>query len=78
MNLNMRSTWLCSRNDVLANLGVLLAAGTGWVTASRWPDLVVGSGIALLFLSSALSVIGEGWEALGRRTRFPTTSQGES
>lgn len=66
-NLNMRSTWLCARNDVFANVAVLLAAGVSWFSTSRWPDLVVGSGIALLFLSSALSVIGEGWEALGRR-----------
>jgi cation diffusion facilitator family transporter len=64
-DLNMRSTWLCSRNDVVANLAVILAAGATWFTASRWPDLVVGSGIALLFVSSALGVIGEGRIALG-------------
>ena len=64
-DLNMRSTWLCTRNDVFANVAVLVAAGAGGLTASRWPDLVVGGGIALLFLSSALGVLAEAWEALG-------------
>lgn len=69
-DLNMRSTWLCTRNDVLANVAVLLAAGASWLTASRWPDLIVGSGIALLFLSSALGVLGEGRIAFGAPASF--------
>lgn len=56
-NLNMRSTWLCSRNDVAANLGVLLAAGSGYLWSSQWPDVLVGSIVAALFLQSALSVL---------------------
>jgi len=63
-NLNMSSTWLCSRNDLIANLGVLLAAGTGALFASRWPDIVVGAAIALLFLRSALAVIYHAARAL--------------
>jgi len=55
-NLNMSSTWLCSRNDLLANVGVLIAAGTAYLLASRWPDIVVGCIIAALFLRSAFSV----------------------
>ena len=49
-NLNMSSTWLCSRNDLIANGGVLLAAGTTYLVASRWPDIIVGCVIAVLFL----------------------------
>ena len=56
-NLNMSSTWLCSRNDLIANLGVLLAAAGGYALASRWPDIIVGSIIAALFLGSALGVL---------------------
>jgi cation diffusion facilitator family transporter len=56
-NVNMRSTWLCSRNDLIANTGVLLAAGTSYALASRWPDILVGTLIAALFMSSALQVI---------------------
>jgi cation diffusion facilitator family transporter len=57
--LNMRSTWLCSRNDVAANLGVLAAAGAVTVFRSKWPDLIIGATIALLFLRSATSILHE-------------------
>jgi len=56
-DINMRSAWLCSRNDVIANVGVLLAAGAVAVTGSGWPDIVVGLAIAAMFGSSALRVI---------------------
>jgi len=56
-NVNMSSTWLCSRNDLFANVGVLLAAGAGYLLTSRWPDIVAGTLIAALFVSSALRVI---------------------
>jgi cation diffusion facilitator family transporter len=56
-NLNMSSTWLCSRNDLIANAGVLLAAAGSYLLVSRWPDIIVGSIIAGLFLSSALGVL---------------------
>ena len=56
-DINMRSAWLCSRNDVIANAGVLLAAlGVGW-SGSAWPDILVGLAIAALFASSAAGVI---------------------
>jgi Co/Zn/Cd efflux system component len=56
-DLNMRSTWLCSRNDIIANLAVLVAAAGVASLNSAWPDILVGSAIAILFLSSALSVL---------------------
>lgn len=56
-NLNMSSTWLCSRNDLVANVGVLLAAAGSYLFASRWPDIIVGTIIAALFLGSALGVL---------------------
>lgn len=58
-NLNMGSTWLCSRNDLFANLGVLTAAGLSYVYLSQWPDLIIGGAIALLFLKSSWHVIRE-------------------
>jgi cation diffusion facilitator family transporter len=67
-NLNMRSTWLCSRNDLVANVGVLLAAGGSYVLASRWPDLVIGAIIAGLFLATSLSVLRESIRTLRRPT----------
>ena len=58
-DINMRSVWLCSRNDVLANAAVLLAAWAVWALGSPWPDLAVGALISALFLRSALGVAGE-------------------
>lgn len=56
-DINMRSVWLCSRNDVVANAGVLAAAGAVGLTGSAWPDLIVGLAIASLFGWSALDVV---------------------
>jgi cation diffusion facilitator family transporter len=56
-DLNMRSAWLCSRNDVIANAGVLIAAGLVWLSASAWPDIIAGVIIAALFGSSAVGII---------------------
>ena len=55
-DINMRSAWLCSRNDVLANLGVLAAAGGVAWTGSHWPDLAVGVIIAALILQSSFGI----------------------
>jgi Co/Zn/Cd efflux system component len=63
-DINMRSVWLCSRNDVVANLGVLLAAGGVVLTSSSWPDIVMGLIIATMFGSSAIDVIRAAWRDL--------------
>jgi cation diffusion facilitator family transporter len=56
-DINMRSVWLCSRNDVMANVGVLLAAAGVAVTDAAWPDILIGLLIAGLFATSAVDVI---------------------
>ena len=56
-DINMQSVWLCSRNDIVANVSVLFAAAGVWLTHSGWPDILVGLGIAALFLRSALFVL---------------------
>lgn len=53
---NMRSVWLCSRNDAIANVAVMFAAFGVFGTGDRWPDLVVAIGIAALALSAGISV----------------------
>lgn len=68
LDMNMSSAVECSRNDVIANSGVLLAAGAVAVTGSFWPDIIVASLIAVLFLRSATRVIAEAWPALRRIT----------
>ncbi len=54
---NMQSIWLCSRNDAIGNIAVLMAAAGVFASASRWPDLLVAVLIAGLSLSAAYRVI---------------------
>jgi Co/Zn/Cd efflux system component len=65
-DLNFRSTWLCSRNDLIANVAVLASAGLVAASASPWPDALVGMALAALWLRTALRVLGEAW--IGGRT----------
>lgn len=58
-DINMSSVWLCSRNDIIANVSVLFAAAGVWFTHSGWPDILVGLALAVLFLRSALFVLRE-------------------
>lgn len=58
-DINMRSTWLCSRNDILANVSVLVAAAGVTIFQSSWPDILIGASIAGLFLKSAFTVLHE-------------------
>lgn len=57
---NVRSVWLCSRNDAIGNVAVIAAGGLVAVTGSRMPDLVVAAVLAALFLSSALQIFRQG------------------
>jgi len=54
---NMRSVWLCTRNDVIANVAVLIAAAGVFGTGTVWPDVAVAGMLALLGLSSGRIVI---------------------
>jgi Co/Zn/Cd efflux system component len=54
---NVRSVWLCSRNDAIGNVAVMAAAVAVWATATRWPDLVVAAAMAGLFLSSSAKIL---------------------
>ncbi len=56
---NMRSVWLCTRNDVLGNLAVLLAASGVLALGSRWPDLLVAVVISSLALGGAAQILGQ-------------------
>jgi cation diffusion facilitator family transporter len=55
-DINLRATWLCSRNDVLASAGVLIAAALVIVTDSFWPDAIIGMIIALVVVKTASGV----------------------
>jgi Co/Zn/Cd efflux system component len=64
--------WLCSRNDAIGNVAVMLAALGVVGTGTAWPDLIVAVGMGLLGLSAARSVIGQATNEL-RQSAHVTT-----
>lgn len=58
-DVNMASTFECSRNDVIANVGVLVAAAGVTAFNSIWPDVIIGLLIAVIFLRSSIRVLGQ-------------------
>jgi len=60
----MRSAWICSRNDVIGNAGVLVAAVLVWLTSSPVPDIVIGLLVASVFGRSAVQVIRDASRAV--------------
>lgn len=58
-DINMRSVWLCSRNDVIGNASVIAAALAVWLTGLAWLDLVVGAALAALFLGTGVGIVRE-------------------
>ena len=60
----MQSVWICSRNDVLGNLAVLLAAAGVFGTATGWPDVIVAAIMAGLALQGAVIVTRQAWQEL--------------
>ena len=65
---NMRSAWVCTRNDVLGNLAVLLAALGVFGTGTGWPDIAVAAIMAGLALHGAWLVIGHSWSEMRAST----------
>ncbi|PIZ76731.1 hypothetical protein COY05_00140 [Candidatus Peregrinibacteria bacterium CG_4_10_14_0_2_um_filter_38_24] len=61
-DLNIRSAWICSRNDVVANIGVIIAGLLVAKFNSMWPDIIVGLIIAFIVIKSSLQIIKESLE----------------
>ncbi len=58
---NVRSVWLCSRNDAIGNVIVMVAASAVWGTATAWPDLIVAAIMGIIFLTSAVHILRQAW-----------------
>lgn len=58
---NVRSVWLCSRNDAIGNVVVMFAALAVWRTTSAWPDLAVAGVMAGIFLTSSVQILKQAW-----------------
>jgi cation diffusion facilitator family transporter len=61
---NVRSVWLCSRNDAIGNVAVMIAALGVWGTATKWPDLIVAAIMAGLFLTSSVQILRQSWREI--------------
>ncbi|NWG23103.1 MAG: cation transporter [Pseudorhodoplanes sp.] len=61
---NVRSVWLCSRNDAIGNVAVMIAAVGVWATATKWPDLIVAAIMAGLFLWSSAQILRQSWREI--------------
>ena len=68
---NVRSVWLCSRNDAIGNIVVMFAALGVWLTKTAWPDLAVAALLAGLFLYSSVQIIRQAAEELRLTTPSP-------
>ncbi|HSM43270.1 MAG TPA: cation transporter [Afifellaceae bacterium] len=66
---NVRSVWICSRNDAIGNLAVILAASGVWVTDTAWPDLIVAGIMASLFLWSSAQITRQAVDELTHDNR---------
>ncbi len=62
-DVNMRSVWLCSRNDVIGNLAVIVSGAAVWLTGNFWPDLIVAALLATVFLHTSYEVLRESMHA---------------
>ncbi len=63
---NVRSVWLCSRNDAIGNVIVMAAAAGVWGTKTAWPDLGVAALMAGIFLTSATQILRQAWQEFRR------------
>jgi len=58
---NIRSVWICSRNDAIGNVAVMVAALGVWGTMTGWPDLIVAAILGGLFLNSSIKILRQSW-----------------
>lgn len=64
---NVRSVWLCSRNDAIGNVAVMLAAVGVFGTGTGWPDLMVAGIMAVLFINSSIKIIKQSNQELNAK-----------
>jgi Co/Zn/Cd efflux system component len=73
---NVRSVWLCSRNDAIGNVVVMIAAAGVWGTGTAWPDLGVAALMAGIFLTSSVQILRQAWaEYRDKRHAHPIAAE---
>ena len=69
-DVNMSSVWECSRNDVFEGTAVIATALAVWLLDSGWPDVIVATALLVMFLRSAIRVLGNAWRELRLQPRI--------
>lgn len=75
---NVRSVWLCSRNDAVGNVAVMAAALAVGLTATPWPDLLVAALMSGLFLTSAVQILRRAWAEMNGAAEHDHTHHGHA
>lgn len=65
---NMRSVWICSRNDAIGNIAVMAAALGVFGTGNSWPDLLVAAILASLGISGGVQIVRHAWSEMAGKT----------
>lgn len=68
-DINMYSTWVCARNDIIGNISVLITAGLTILTLSRWPDIIVGTAFACVMLYSSIKILRASLKEMSKTKR---------
>jgi Co/Zn/Cd efflux system component len=68
---NVRSVWLCSRNDAIGNMVVMVAALGVWGTSTAWPDLAVAALMAGVFCTSSVQILRQAWSEYSQPYSVP-------
>jgi len=73
--VHMRASWIFSKNDIIANTGVIVSGALVWALDSRWPDLIIGTLISIVILNGARHIIFDArQELLEAKTSHETPS----
>jgi len=72
---NVRSVWLCSRNDAIGNVVVMIAAAGVWGTGTAWPDLGVAALMAGIFVTSSVQILRQAWAEYRDRRAHPLAAE---
>lgn len=77
-DINLRASWICSRNDMIANVGVMVAAALVAALEAPWPDWLIAAAVAAIVIRSALSIIREARHSLATGSEMAASCCGAS
>lgn len=73
--VHMRASWIFSANDVIANTGVIIAGALVWWLNIRWPDLLIGTVVAVVVIRGAFMILKDAKQEIANATKHSQTSE---